>query len=136
MANHNPRDYFRNGTVYVWKETFAVVKAKRPLSGSFAIVHDRKETNEITAVIDQTKLEAHKEDIIEFDGDWKIITFDMILPLDMVGWLAEITDEFAEEGISILVLSSYSTDHVLVQTYDLEKAIKKLKSLGSRVTEK
>lgn len=136
MPNTNPRDYFRNGTIYVWKETFAVVKAKRPLPDSFAVIHDRKETNEITAVIDQTKLEAHKEDIIEFDADWKIITFDMILPLDMVGWLAEVTDEFAEEGISILVLSSYSTDHVLVQSYDLEKAVKKLKSLGSRVTEK
>ena len=94
--SQNPRDYFRNGEVYVWKETFAVVKAKRPLSGSFAIVHDRKETNEITAIIDQAKLEQHKENIIEYDGDWKIITFDMILPLDMVGWLAELAHHFPQ----------------------------------------
>ena len=134
--SQNPRDYFRNGEVYVWKETFAVVKAKRPLSGSFAIVHDRKETNEITAIIDQAKLEQHKENIIEYDGDWKIITFDMILPLDMVGWLAELADEFAEEGISILILSTFSTDHVLIQDYDLAKAMKKLESLGCRVQER
>lgn len=131
--NTNPRDYFRNGEVYVWKETFAVAKTKKPLEGAFAVIQDR---NEITAVIDQTKLEAYRENVIESDTGWKVITFDMILPLNMVGWLAELSSELAGEGISILIVSAYSTDHVLVKEGDLSKALVKLQSLGCRVKEK
>ena len=68
--------------------------------------------------------------------DWKIITFDMLLPLDMVGWIAKVSDILADEGISILILSAYSTDHVLVKTSDLEKATTKLRSMGCRISEK
>lgn len=133
MANANPKDYFRNGEVYVWKETFAVAKTSKPFEEAFVIIQDK---NEITAVIDQTKLEVHREDVIESDAGWKIITFDMILPLNMVGWLAELSSAFAEEGISILIVSAYSTDHVLVKEPDLSKALAKLQSLGCRVKEK
>lgn len=128
-----PEDYFNNGEVYVWKETFAVAKAKKPLPDAMVTIQDK---NEITVVIDQEKLEAHKDDLIEIDKDWKIITFDMLLPLDMVGWIAKVSEILAEEGISILILSAYSTDHVLVQTADLEKAVNKLKSMGCRISER
>jgi uncharacterized protein len=133
MNVKKPEDYFNNGEVYVWKETFAVAKSKKPLPDAVVVIQDK---NEITVVIDQEKLEAHKDDLVETDKDWKIITFDMLLPLDMVGWIAKISDILADEGVSILIFSAYSTDHVLVQTYDLEKAINKLKSMGCRTSEK
>ncbi|MDO8474470.1 MAG: ACT domain-containing protein [bacterium] len=128
-----PEDYFNNGEVYVWKETFAVAKSKKPLPDAVVTIQDK---NEITVVIDQEKLEAHKDDLVETDRDWKIITFDMLLPLDMVGWIAKVSDILADEGISILILSAYSTDHVLVKMSDLEKATNKLKSMGCRISEK
>ncbi|MBI2642142.1 MAG: ACT domain-containing protein [Candidatus Wildermuthbacteria bacterium] len=131
--NTNPRDYFRNGEIYAWKEIFAVAKTKKPLHEAFAVVQDK---NEVTVIIDQAKLGAEKENIIELDTGWKIITFDMILPLNMVGWLAALSGALAEEGISILIVSAYSTDHVLVKEPDLAKALAKLQSLGCRVTEK
>lgn len=128
-----PEDYFNNGEVYVWKETFAVAKAKKPLPDAVVTIQDK---NEVTVVIDQEKLEAHKDDLLETDRDWKIITFDMLLPLDMVGWIAKVSDILADEGVSILILSAYSTDHVLVKTSDLEKAVNKLKSMGCRISER
>ena len=133
MNMKKPEDYFNNGEVYIWKETFAVAKSKKPLPDAIVTIQDK---NEITVVIDQEKLEAHKEDLIEIDKDWKIITFDMLLPIDMVGWIAKVSNILAEEGISILILSAYSTDHVLMQTSDLEKAVNKLKSMGCRISEK
>ena len=66
-----PEDYFNNGEVYVWKETFAVAKSSKPLSDAAVVIQDK---NEITVVIDQEKLEAHKENLTETDKDWKIIT--------------------------------------------------------------
>lgn len=128
-----PEDYFNNGEVYVWKETFAVAKSKKPLLDAVVTIQDK---NEITVVIDQEKLEAHKDDLVETDKDWKIITFDMLLPLDMVGWIAKVSDILADENISILIFSAYSTDHVLVQVPDLEKAVNKLKSMGCRISER
>ncbi|MDH5405695.1 MAG: ACT domain-containing protein, partial [Candidatus Aminicenantes bacterium] len=59
-------DYFKNGKVYVWKETFTVIKSKRPLPDAFAVIQDK---NEITVVIDQSKI--NEEDIIEIERDWK-----------------------------------------------------------------
>ncbi len=128
-----PEDYFNNGEVYVWKGTFAVAKSKRPLPDAVVVIQDK---NEITIVIDQAKLEEHKDDITETDKDWKIITFDMLLPLDMVGWIAKVSDILADEGVSILIFSAYSTDHVLVQVSDIEKAVNKLQSMGCRIKEK
>ena len=128
-----PEDYFNNGQVYVWKETFAVAKSKKPLPDAVVTIQDK---SEITVVIDQEKLEAHKDDLVETDKDWKIITFDMLLPIDMVGWIAKVSDILADEQISILILSAYSTDHVLVKTSDLEKAVNKLQSMGCRISEK
>ena len=133
MNTKKPEDYFNNGEVYVWKETFAVAKSKKPLPDAVITIQDK---NEITVVINQEKLEAYKDELIEVDKDWKIITFDMLLPIDMVGWIAKVSDILADKGISILIFSAYSTDHVLVQTYDLEKAVKKLQSLGCRINEK
>ena len=60
----------------------------------------------------------------------------MLLPMDMVGWIAKVSDILADEGVSILIFSAYSTDHVLVQAYDLEKATNKLKSMGCRISER
>jgi hypothetical protein len=121
-------DYFKNGKAYVWKEKYAVVKSKKPLPNAFAFVKDK---NEITMVIDQNKI--INKDIIEIERDWKIITFDMTLPFNLVGFLAEISKALADENISVFVISAYSTDHILVKEKELPKAIDKLEKLGFTV---
>lgn len=118
-------DYFKNGKVYVWKKRFAIVKARRPLKGAFATIEDKKE---ITAVIDEDKIK--EEDVIEKNEGWKIITFDMVLPFELVGFINRVSQILTEEGISIFVISAYSTDHILVKEEGLPGAIKKLEELG------
>ena len=121
----NPKDYLKNGKVYIWKETFAIVKSNNPLVGSFAIIKDK---NGITSIIDKTKI--NKKDILEINNDWKVITFDIILPLELIGFLALVAQALAKAKISIFVISSFSTDNILVKRKDLNKAIKKLEYLG------
>ena len=121
----NLKDYFKNGKVYVWKEVFAVIKSKKTYSNAFTNIIDK---NEITIIIDQSKYD--ERDVIEIEKNWKIITFDMILPFGLVGFLAKVSKVLADEKISIFVLSAYSTDHILIKEKDLGKAIKKLKNLG------
>jgi hypothetical protein len=124
-------DYFKNGKVYVWKETFAVIKSKKTYPNAFANIIDK---NEITVVIEQSKY--NEDDVIEIEKDWKILTFDMVLPFGLVGFLAKVSKVLVDEKISIFAISAYSTDHILVKKKDLEKAIKKLENLGCIVEEK
>ncbi|MEW6328904.1 MAG: ACT domain-containing protein [Candidatus Micrarchaeota archaeon] len=117
------------GNFYVWEEKFAVLKAKKALQGAFAVIRDKNET---TVIIDQSKLRGR--DALEVERDWKIITFDMVLPFGLVGFLAKVSKALADERISIFAVSAYSTDHVLVKEKDLQRAIRKLESLGFRLT--
>tara|TARA_Y100000034_G_scaffold41320_2_gene50863 strand:- start:20680 stop:21057 length:378 start_codon:yes stop_codon:yes gene_type:complete len=119
------QNYLKNGKVYVWKETFAVIKSNRSYPNAFANIKDK---NEITVIIDQSKFK--KDNVIKIEKDWKILTFDMVLPFGLVGFLAKVSKLFADAKIPIFVLSAYSTDHILVKEKDLERAIEKLENLG------
>ena len=120
-------DYFKNGKIKVWKEKFAVIKSKHPIADSFAVINDK---NDITVVIDQSKIEENSNNIINIEKDWKILTFDMILPFGLVGFLAKISKILADENLSIFVISSYSTDHILIKEKNLNRALEKLSELG------
>lgn len=124
-------DYFKNGKVYTWKETFAVIKSKKENTDAFANIIDK---NEITVIINQSKYDA--KDVIKIEKDWKILTFDMVLPFGLVGFLAKVSKALADENISIFAISAYSTDHILIKEKDLEKAKKKLEKLGFIVEER
>jgi len=124
-------NYFKNGKVYIWKETFAIIKSKKPYPNAFANIIDKNET---TVIIEQSK--HNNEDIIEIEKDWKILTFDMILPFGLVGFLAKVSKVLADEKIIIFSISAYSTDHILVKEKDLARAEEKLKELGCIVEEK
>ena len=118
-------DYFKNRKVYIWREAFAIAKSKRPLTEAFAVIRDK---DEITVIIDQSKIDSY--DIIEVKKDWKMLTFDIILPFGLIGFLAKVSKVLADEKISIFVISAYSTDHILVEEKELVTAIKKLEDLG------
>ncbi|MEE8570208.1 MAG: ACT domain-containing protein [Candidatus Bathyarchaeia archaeon] len=92
------------------------------------MIQDKKE---ITVIIDQEKI--HVDDVIQMDIDWKLITFDMVLPLQTIGFLAKVTTILADERISVCAISTFSTDHILVKEQDLLKTLRKLKILGLSV---
>ena len=125
------KNYFNNGKVYIWKETFAIIKAKKLYPNAFANIVDKNET---TVIIEQSKY--NDEDVIEIERDWKILTFDMVLPFGLVGFLAKVSKVLADEKIPIFAVSAYSTDHILVKEEDLAIAKEKLKELGCVVEEK
>lgn len=124
-------DYVKNGKVYVWKGTFSVVKSMKAYPDAFANITDKNET---TVIISQS--EFNEKDAIEIEKGWKMLTFDMILPFGLVGFMAKISQALADEKIPIFAISAYSTDHILVKKKDLPKAIKKLENLGFIFEEK
>ena len=55
-------------------------------------------------------------------GDWRMIRFDTVLDFSVVGFIAEVSRALAEADISILSVSTYSTDAVLVPASQYESA--------------
>jgi uncharacterized protein len=56
------------------------------------------------------------------DGPYRVLTFDVTLALDLVGFLAPAAARLAEAGVSIVPQCGFRTDHLLVRAEDLEAA--------------
>ena len=117
-------NYFKNGKVYIWKETFAIIKSKKPYLNAFANIIDKNET---TVIIEQSKYSD--EDIIEIEKDWKILTFDMILPFGLVGFIAKVSQVLADEKIPIFAISAYSLIIFWLKKNTWQELKRSLKSL-------
>ena len=113
---------------FVNSGVYSVVKCRAMPSfdkSVFAVITDSKE---ITAVVtEDSETEGEKE------HGFRIITFDTVLPFGLIGLLAGVSKAFAESEIPILILSSYSTDHILVKEKHMEKAVECLRKNGIEI---
>lgn len=119
-------DYLNNGKVLIWADTYSIVKTTQPVVDCFAMIRDYQEIT----VIQRT--DAIEEQYVEEREDgYVILTFDMVLPFELTGFLAEVAAVLAEAEIAIFAISGFSTDHVLVKEGDLEEAVAALERLGA-----
>jgi len=63
----------------------------------------------------------------EVSGPMKVVTFDIEIPLDVHGYIAPITKTLADGGISVVLVSTYVCDHILVRKEDLPRSIRLLR---------
>jgi len=66
------------------------------------------------------------------EGDFRLVTFDIELAWDVVGFLARVAEILAAAGVAVGALSAFSRDHLLVKQADLGRA---LRALGPHVEE-
>lgn len=118
-------DYFKAAKAYAWKEKFAITKAKSPDKKAFANIADK---DEITVIIDQSKIDS--ENTIEAEKDWKILTLDIIFPMNVIGVTAKIATALAKSGINIMPIAAYSKDHFLIKEKNITKAKQVFKDIG------
>lgn len=101
------------------------------MTAPFMIFKDRFETTLLLDEIDFGTIKlAFREAKIE--GGFRLLTFDIELDFNVVGFLAEVSRILAEAEISIVALSAFSRDHILIKQENLAKA---LKVLGEYVEE-
>ncbi|WP_411967401.1 ACT domain-containing protein [Haloferax sp. YSSS75] len=123
-----PADFLDGGTVTVSKATYTVYKTEHPESSAFATIRDETETTVIAeaGTVDESN-------VLAAEPGWRRLTFEMVLPFELVGFLATVATVLAAEDVSIFALSAYSTDHVLVKDADVATATQKLEALGCTV---
>ena len=54
---------------------------------------------------------------------FRVISFELDLPNDLVGFLAVASRALAEAGVPILAICGYTKDHILVREEHLERAL-------------
>lgn len=101
------------------------------MSAPFMIFRDKWE---VTLLLDEIDFGTIRYQIRDAKtvANYRLLTFDVELDFSVVGFLAEVTRILAEAEISIVALSAFSRDHVLIRQADLPKA---LKVLGEYVAE-
>jgi uncharacterized protein len=101
------------------------------MTAPFMIFRDKFET---TLLLDETDFGTLRHAVrdAQIERNFRLLTFDLVMDFTVVGFLAEVTRILAEVEISIIALSAFSRDHLLVKQDDLAKA---LRVLGEYVEE-
>jgi hypothetical protein len=64
---------------------------------------------------------------------WRALSVRGPLPFELTGIAAALTGPLAEAGVSVFLVSTYDTDHVLVRSETLDRAIAALTAQGHDV---
>lgn len=101
------------------------------MTAPFMIFRDKFE---VTLLLDETDFGTIRHAVREakIQGNFRLLTFNIEMDFNVVGFTAEVSRILAEAEISIVALSAFSRDHLLIKQADLGKA---LKILGPHVAE-
>lgn len=100
-------------------------------SAPFMLLRD---AHEVTLLLDETDWRTMRHAVRDarVEANFRLLTFDIELPWNVVGFLARVTQILADAGISCGALSALSRDHLLIKQDDLGTA---LRVLGPYVAE-
>ena len=103
-----------------------VLDAVRETEGFVSVTRDKEEITLIVAQAFWLQL-APQFPPAQVELDRRMIRFDTVLDFSVVGFIAEISKALAEAGISILSISTYRTDAVLVHESRFQDAVAAVK---------
>ena len=135
----NVLETLRKTRVEVAPETFFLLSLRRAdwlkllenpelsprMSAPFMILSDRWE---VTLLLDEVDYDTIRHSVrdAKTQGNIRLLSFDIELDWNAVGFFAEISRILAEAGIPIGAISAFSRDHILVKQENLAKALKVL----------
>jgi hypothetical protein len=92
-----------------------------------ALIADK---DEVTLLLAQDDWNAYRHRLPDHatTGPYRLITFDLALDPDLIGFMALVTRILAEAGVSILAFSAYARDHIFVQAPHFQAAWDALKA--------
>jgi hypothetical protein len=86
-----------------------------------ALIADK---DEVTLLLAQDDWNAYKHRLPDHvtTGPYRLITFDLELDPDLIGFMALVARILAEAGVSILAFSAYARDHIFVHSDHFQTA--------------
>ncbi|MGD0113039.1 MAG: ACT domain-containing protein [Armatimonadota bacterium] len=122
-----PSDAIRNSPVRLMPGRYAVLRCADVPDGTgwFMIARD---PDEVTVIVEESAILESRA--LETDGGYRILEIKVATGFESVGFLATVTRALAEAGVSILVVSTYSKDYVLVKEESVAAGLKALSGIG------
>ncbi len=114
--------------VRIHPERFAVVKLRDLPNVEYVAVVKNEHYEVVMSERELVKLEK----FVECERGYRLITLDINVPLDVVGYISKVSSALAKAKVPILILSLY-TDRILVKEEYLDKALAVLRELGFKV---
>jgi hypothetical protein len=74
--------------------------------------------------------EASVPDDVQSESGWRCLKVEGPIPFETIGVAAAITKALADARISVILVSTYDTDYVLVRAESLDSAVGALKAAG------
>jgi hypothetical protein len=122
----SPETYFLISLTHQdWRKVLESPELSPRMTVPFMIMADKFE---VTLMLDEIDFGTIRHAIREakVEGGFRLLTFDIVLDFNVIGFLAEISRILAEAEISIIALSAFSRDHLLIKQDDLGKTLKVL----------
>ena len=125
------RELFAKTKLYSPKDRYLIVSLGRHVNALRLIARLRPfssvtlETDEVSFVIRETQWNrcssCFKKATVA--GPYRLIAFDVVMSLDVVGFLATVSRLLADAGISIISVSTYLRDYILVSEGNQRKSL-------------
>lgn len=97
-----------------------------------ALVVDKDEVTLVLPHEAVTEFSSRLREVIVSEDRYRLITVDVVVPLDLFGFLAQLASTLAAQGIPVFVYASYRCDHLLVPESKFEAALASLKHLANQ----
>jgi hypothetical protein len=114
-----------------WKRVLENPELSPSGDSPYMLLQDKHEVTLLLAEKDWRTMRHAARDA-KFEGGFRLVTLDVELGWDVVGFLAFVTKILADEAIPVGAVSSYSRDHLLIKQDHLAAA---LRVLGKHVAE-
>lgn len=138
---HSIAEILRNAELFSDEEVYVLVKlpAAAITVGAGIVAEIGTPFNTLIVDKDEVSLFIQAEAVQDFEKRlqsatisetrYRLITFDMVLDFDLVGFMAVVSDALAKAQVPIMAVSAYSRDHILVPENKFDIAIHTLKQL-------
>ncbi len=141
MSHHTLHEIFKKTRLYTDDILYAIVHLPHAdLSVVLSALSEKPDPftallvdkDEVTWVLPTDRIrDVFSSGAAEISSGWRLITFDMVLEHDLVGFMAAVSEELAGAGVSIFALSAFERDHILVRQMQFPTAWSTLSALCS-----
>jgi uncharacterized protein len=114
-----------------WRRLLEQPELSPRADAPFMLLRDARETTLLLEEEDWLAMRHAARDA-RVERGFRLVTLDIELPWNVVGFLARVTEILAGAGVCVGALSAFSRDHLLIKQDDLATA---LRVLGEHVDE-
>jgi uncharacterized protein len=108
------------------RERLLILRLLLGVTGSFCQLVVEPDVLTLVVAENEWRTISHAFPHARLQRPYRLISCDLDLPADLVGFMAAVSRALADAGVPMLAVCGYSKDHVLVREEHLEAAIQAL----------